>query len=301
MVLALAAAVGACEVRPTETPTIETPATSAVATQSPSPAPTASPTPSPTALPSGVAAAFATTLTTDDGRGLLEVTVLDRTGLIEGVGGISASGLEEGLTDVEVPHRGLQYVWRGDPCARRTDITLERAEIFGTDQDTYRLSAEQGGKADPCGADEAARAIAINLRKPIAAARVRVVSGILASYRFQWDEFQGRSRTEFELLDRTGLVAGLALPTKLGPGGRISDAEPPDVGVVYWPAPAYCVYRIAMVFEAFGEEQYRLRVSFDARWLGSIDCPASGVGRWVLIQLRERIAASQIREVVEGP
>jgi hypothetical protein len=287
-------------VRPTSL-AVRSDAPTPAATHAAEPSLTVSATPSPTPRAGLVVGEFNTTITDPD-RFASDVTVIDRTGLVQSISGETADVPEDSLAEATAPRQGLVYRWVVLGCSRSIAITFEPADIFGTDQDTYRLSVVQENQAGSCPPFEFERSVSIALKERVPASRVRVISGV-ASFRHIWgaDRFNGRYRTEFEMLDRTGLITGLADPTNPGPGGRISEAEPPDVGLVYWPGPAYCVYRITMLFERAGDDQFRLRVWFDARWKGSIDCPSSGVGRWVLIQLAESILADQVREVVEGP
>lgn len=100
------------------------------------------------------------------------------------------------------------------------------------------------------------------------------------------------------MLDRTGLVSGLAIPSDLE-DGRLAPAVPPEVGLTYWPAPSVCTHRIAMVFERAGADEFRLRVKFDVSWGGS-GCASDMVGRWVLIRLTQPVPAEQVREIVES-
>lgn len=270
------------------------------ATHAAEPSLTVSATPSPTPRAGLVVGEFNTTITDPEGFAS-EVTVIDRTGLVQGISGEAADVPEDSLTEATAPRQGLVYTWMVLGCSRSTAITFEPADIFGTDQDTYRLSVVQENQAGSCPPVEFERSVSIGLKERVPASQVRVISGV-ASFRHIWgaDRFDGRYRTEFEMLDRTGLITGLADPTQLPDRGDLSDAVPPDVGWVYSPAPAYCVYRVTMLFERATDDRFRLRVWFDARWKGSIDCPMSGVGRWVLIQLAESIPADQVREVVEG-
>lgn len=293
---AFAAVLAACQAQPSETvrPTTAPP--------TPAPSPTklvATADPSPTPLPSGVAGAFTITLADPEGRYPLEVTVLDRTGLVRSVESFIREDMPEGLAAAPRPTTGLEYTWMTGACDKKATLTLEPAEIGDANQSTFRLTNVVDERVTSCLLIGVRRAIRLNLSEAIQAAHVSVIAGATGSYRLKFDHFAEKYPTEFELLDMTGLVTGLAHPTKLGNHGGLTNASPPDAGLVYWPSPSTCTYRIAMVFERTEDASYRLRVWFDTDWRG-FDCAMSGAGRWVLIHLREPVSAQSVREVVKG-
>ena len=295
--VALAAILAACQAQPSET------AQSTTAPATPAPTPTnlvATAEPSPTPLPSGVAGAFTITLTDPEGRYPLEVTLLDRTGLVRSVESFIREDMPVGLVAAPGPTTGLEYTWMTGACDTKATLTIEPAEITGTNQDTFRLTNFVEERVAECFLLGVTRPLRLNLSEAIPAARVSVLAGAKGSYRLMFDHFVEKYPTEFELLDTTGIVTGLAHPTKLGDHGGLTDAVPPDVGLVYWPGPSTCTYRIAMVFERTEEARYRLRVWFDTDWRG-FDCAMNGAGRWVLIQLRDPVSAANVREVIQGP
>jgi hypothetical protein len=292
----LGAILAACQARPSDSVR----STTAPPTSLPSPTElvaTAEPSPSP--LPSGVAGAFAITLTDPEGRYPLEVTVLDRTGLVQSVESFIREDMPEGLGAAPRPTTGLEYTWVTGACDKKATLTFEPADITDTDQDTFRLSNVVEERVGECFLLGVTRALRLKASAPIQAARVSVLAGAKSSYRLMFDHFADKYPTEFELLDMTGLVTGLAHPTKLGDHSGLTDVVPPDAGLVYWPGPSTCTYRIAMVFERTEEARYRLRVWFDTDWRG-FDCGLSGAGRWVSIRLREPVSARSVREVVQG-
>lgn len=292
LVVAIAVGIAGCQPQPSET--IQATDVPPTAAPTPSPAPTVEPSPTP--LPSGAIGVFSTTIAQADGSLPIDVTVEDRTGLVVGIEGSLPDNFDERLVDAPVPQQGLQYTWVMRGCSRQAVITFETADV-GTPTETYRLSSVHEDQLGDCLAVEVGRTILLELSRPVPAATVIALPPAMATYRLMFDHFVDRFPTEFELLDTTGLVTGLAHPTKLGEHSGLRDAVAPDSGLLYWPGPSMFVYRIAMVFEAADAETYRLRVWFDLRYVGvsSLD----SMGRWVLIQLREPIRARNVDEVVE--
>jgi hypothetical protein len=261
------------------------------------------PAPSPTLKAGAVTGQFAVTIADPDGLFSTNVTIVDRTGLIEGVTGQIPDVPIDKVTQAESPDTGLIYSWILAGCSRSTEITFEQADIIGNDTDSYRLGVVQSGQQGSCLAAEIGRSVLLALTKPVKASQVHVVSGQVAfRYLGGLDAFGGRYRTEWELIDRTGLVTGLAEPAKVNQrgGGPLSEALPPDVGLQYWPGPSSCVYRVAMAFEAAGEGRYRLQTWYDYRYVGA-DCFDS-IGRWVQILLRQQVSPAMVRiiEVIDS-
>ena len=286
--------VAGCDARPT--------ATTHSLVQAPTPSPAAASSPNPTAAPtprpSGVTGAFTTRIPQPDGSESIEVTVEDRTGLVEGIEGSIPEVAEDGLAEAPAPAHGLQYTWALRGCSQRPFITFETADTFENGDDAYRLSVVHPDQDGSCLAVEIWRTLMLELRRPIPAARVAVVSGAVASHRLLFDHIVSGRTTEFEMLDRTGLVTGLANTSQLAKEHKLSEAIAPDVGFLYTTGPSFCTYRIVMSFEGTEADRYRMLVWYDTRWESG--CAMNDAGRWLLIELRKPISTASVR-VVEQP
>lgn len=292
-----------CQPLPTSTghPTSSPPPTTGLAGS-----PTASIEPRPTPLPSGVLGAFETTIAGPDGSFPIDVTVLDRTGLITRIEG-SLPDLfddESVLVDAPAPDGGLQLTWVMRGCSRHAVITFETAEL-GIQPETYRLSAVHEDQDGSCLAAMIGRTLTLQLSRPVSAANVIVLPPAVHAFRLMFDRFVDQFPTEFEMLDTTGLVTGLANTNRRMRHIGVNDAAAPDRGVYYAPVPNMCTYRIAMVFTATATATststaaaYKLDVRFDTGWRDG--CAMNASGRWVFIQLSDPVRAANIELVESG-